>query len=152
MNDRGNVVTRQGQLIGELGLDYTRSDLNRAVFRGVELLESILVGVFDINESRQDILTGSAALRYGLTDRLEIGGRVPWIYCSDKSIVVPIAGSTNDDAARTIDSSVSGSNIGDVELTARYQLNNGGGNTPFLIANMQATLPTGRSAFSATAR
>lgn len=145
--ERGTVVTRRGQLVGELGLDYTRSDRNRAVFRGVELIESILVGVFDINESRQDIVTGSASLRYGLTNRLEIGGRVPWIYRSDKSIVVPIAGSTNDDAARTIDSSVSGSSLGDVELTARYQLNDGGGNTPFLIANMQATLPTGRSAF-----
>jgi hypothetical protein len=145
--ERGSVVTRRGQLVGELGIDYTRSDRNRAVFRGVELLESILIGVFDVNESRQDIVTGSAALRYGLTNRLEIGGRVPFIYRSDKSIVAPIAGSTNDDAARTIDSSVKGSSIGDVELSARYQLNDGGPNIPFLIANMQATLPTGRSAF-----
>lgn len=147
LDERGTVVTRRGQLVSELGLDYSRSDRNRAVFRGVELLESILVGVFDINENRQDIITGSAALRYGLTRRLEVGARVPWVYRSDMSIVAPVAGSTNDDAARTIDSSVRGGSIGDIELTTRYQLNDGGRNTPFLIANLQAILPTGRSPF-----
>lgn len=147
LDERGSIVTRRGQLVGEIGLDYTRSDRNRAVFRGVELIESILVGVFDVNESRQDILTGSASLRFGLTDRLEIGGRLPWIYRSDKSILAPIAGSTNDDPARTVDNSVRGSGLGDVELSARYQLNDGGGGAPFLIANLQATLPTGRSTF-----
>lgn len=148
LDERGSVVTRQGQLIGELGIDYSRSDRNRAVFRGVELIESILVGVFDINESRQDIITGSAALRYGVSNRLEVGARVPMIYRSDASILAPVAGSTNNDAARTIDNSVRGFGLGDIELSARYQLNNGSRTTPFLIANMQATLPTGRSPFS----
>ena len=32
------------------------------------LVESVLVGEFNINESRQDILTTSSALRYGVTD------------------------------------------------------------------------------------
>ncbi len=148
LDQQGSVVTRKGQLIAELGMDYTRADRNRAIFRGVELIQSVLVGVFDINESRQDILTASGALRYGLTDRLEIGVRVPFIYRSDKLVTVPIAGSTNNDDARTIDSSVRGAGIGDVEVTARYQLNNGGHNTPFLIANLQAVIPTGRDPFS----
>jgi len=148
LDQQGSVVTRKGQLIAELGLDYTRADRNRAIFRGVELIQSVLVGVFDINESRQDILTASGSLRYGLTDRLEIGVRVPFIYRSDKLVTVPIAGSTNNDDARTIDNSVRGSGLGDVEVTARYQLNNGGHNTPFLIANLQAVIPTGRDPFS----
>src|SRR5690606_35784848 len=96
LDQQGSVVTRQGQLIAELGLDYTRSDRNRAIFRGVELIESVLVGVFDINESRQDILTASGSLRYGLSDRLEIGARLPFIYRSDKLVTTPIAGSTGN--------------------------------------------------------
>jgi hypothetical protein len=148
LDQRGSVVTRRGELIAEAGVDYTRADRNRAVFRGVELIESVLVGVFDINESRQDILTASAALRYGVTNRFELGVRVPWIYRSDKLVTSPVAGSTNDDAARTVDSSVSGTGIGDIEVTARYQINNGGRNSPFLIANLQATVPTGRDPFS----
>jgi len=148
LDQQGSVVTRRGQLIAELGLDYTRSDRNRAIFRGVELIEAVLVGVFDINESRQDILTASGSLRYGLSDRLEIGARLPFIYRSDKLVTTPIAGSTGNDAAQTIDNSVNGSGIGDLELTARYQLNNGGRNVPFLIANLQATIPTGRDPFA----
>jgi len=148
LDQQGSVVTRRGQLIGELGFDYTRADRNRAIFRGVELIETVLVGVFDINESRQDILTGSAALRYGVSDRLEIGMRVPFIYRADKFVTGPVAGSTNNDDARTIDNSVNGAGLGDIEVTARYQLNNGGHNTPFLIANLQAVIPTGRDPFS----
>lgn len=148
LDQQGSVVTRQGQLVAELGVDYTRSDRNRAIFRGVELIQSVLVGVFDINESRQDILTASGSLRYGISDRIEVGVRLPFLYRSDKLVTTPISGSTSDDAARTIDNSVSGSGIGDLELTARYQINNGGRNAPFLIANLQATVPTGRDPFS----
>ena len=65
LDNQGSVVTRRGQLTGEVQFNYARADRSRAVFRGVELVEAVLVGVFDINESRQDVLTGSASLRYG---------------------------------------------------------------------------------------
>ncbi|RZM34129.1 MAG: hypothetical protein EOP67_18720, partial [Sphingomonas sp.] len=55
LNSQGSIVTRRGQLTGEFQLDYARADRNRAVFRGIELVEAVLVGVFDINESRQDV-------------------------------------------------------------------------------------------------
>ncbi|MEJ5976711.1 transporter [Novosphingobium sp. PS1R-30] len=142
------MVSRKGQLTGEVQFDYARSDRSRAVFRGIELIESILVGVFDINESRQDVLTASGSLRYGLTKRLEVGVRVPYVYRSDTSIVTPIAGSTNDDAAATIDSSVKGNGIGDIEVSARYQIRDGKNGSPYLIANLQGILPTGRDPFS----
>lgn len=148
LDNQGSVVTRKGQLTGEVQLDYTRADRSRAVFRGVELVEAVLVGVFDINESRQDILSESFALRYGLTDRLEIGARLPLIYRNDTSVVAPIAGSTQNDAAATIDSSVDGSGIGDLELTARYQLIDGNRGNPYVIANLQGVIPTGSDPFS----
>lgn len=147
LGQQGSVVTRKGRASAEFGLEYARADRNRAVFRGVELIESILVGVFDINESRQDVLTASASLRYGVTDRLEIGAKIPFVYRSDKSIVAPIAGSVGNAPAATIDSSADGQGIGDIELSARYQLNDGGKGMPFLIANLQGILPTGRSPF-----
>lgn len=148
LESAGSVVTRRGQLLFEGQVDYTRADRNRAVFRGIELIESVLVGVFDINESRQDIVTASAALRYGLTDRLEVGIRVPGVYRSDTSIVAPISGSTPDDNAATIDNSAKGSGIGDIELTARYQLIDGRNGSPYVIANLQGVLPTGTDPFS----
>ncbi len=148
LNSQGSIVTRRGQLTGEVQVDYARADRNRAVFRGIELVEAVLVGVFDINESRQDVLTASASLRYGLTNRLEVGVRVPYVYRSDSSIIAPIMGSTPNDAAATIDNSVSGDGIGDIELTARYQVLDGSGGSPYLIANLQGVLPTGSDPFA----
>lgn len=147
LRSEGSVVTRKGQLTGEAQYDYARADRSRAVFRGVELLESVLIGVFDINESRQDVISGSLALRYGLTERLELGVRVPYIHRWDTSIRAPIAGTTNNDLAATVDNSVSGGGIGDLELTARYQVLDGGHGEPYLIANLQGVLPTGRDPF-----
>jgi hypothetical protein len=144
----GSVVTRAGQLTAEAQFEYARADRNRAVFRGIEVVESVLVGVFDINESRQDVLTAAGTLRYGITDRFEVGVRLPYIYRNDASILAPIAGSTPNDGAATIDSSASGDGIGDVELTARYQVASARNGWPFLIANFQTVIPTGTDPFA----
>ncbi|HVF95034.1 MAG TPA: transporter [Sphingomonas sp.] len=148
LENQASVVTRRGALTAEFQADYARADRSRAVFRGIELVEAVLVGVFDINESRQDVITSSAALRYGATRRLELGVRVPFVHRSDASIVAPIQGSTNNDPAATIDSSVKGTGIGDVELTARYQLLDGHNGSPFVIANLQGVIPTGSDPFA----
>ena len=148
LNSQGSIVTRRGQLTGEVQVDYARADRNRAVFRGIELVEAVLVGVFDINESRQDVITTSGSLRYGLTDRLELGVRVPFVHRADNSVIAPIAGSTNNDPAATIDNSVKGNGVGDVEVTARYQVLSGGNGNPYLIANLQGVIPTGSDPFA----
>lgn len=147
LGNEGAVITRAGQLTAEFSAEYARADRNRAVFRGIEVPEQVLVGVFDINESRQDIVTAALGLRYGITDRLEFGVKVPFVHRADASILAPIAGSSNDDAARTIDSSAEGNGLGDVELSARYQLTRARADRLFLIANLQAVIPTGSSPF-----
>lgn len=148
LNSQGSIVTRRGQLTGEFQVDYGRADRNRAVFRGIELVEAVLVGVFDINESRQDVLTASGSLRYGLTNRFEVGVRIPYIYRADSSIIAPIMNSTPDDDAATIDNSVNGNGIGDIELTGRYQVLDGQGGSPYLIANLQGVIPSGSDPFA----
>ena len=148
LGNEGSVVTRRGQLTGELQLDYARADRNRALFRGIEVVESVLVGEFNINESRQDIFTGSLGLRYGLTDKLELGVRVPLVHRADNSVLVPVQGSTNNDAAREITTAAKGTGIGDIELAARYQLVSAHGGLPFLVGNLQLVIPTGTDPFS----
>lgn len=150
LDQQGSAVTRKGQLVGELGVDYVRSDRNRVLFRGTGIINTVLVGVFDINEARQDIVTGSVAARYGLTDRLEIGARVPFVYRSDRMVTVPLQDPTNDGSGTIISTNrttATAKGIGDVEITARYQLNNGGRGRPFLIAGIQGVIPTGRDPY-----
>ena len=145
---QGSAITRPGALSGELTIEYARADRNRALFRGVEVIESVLIGVFDINENRQDILTAAGTLRYGITPRLELGVRVPYVYRADRSVLTPISGSTPNDVARTRDLSANGDGIGDIELSARYQLTRGDIGEPFFIANLQVVAPTGTSPFN----
>jgi len=147
LGSEGSVVTRKGQLTTEFQLDYARSDRNRAIFNGQRLLEPLLLGSFIIDESRQDFISASGALRYGVTDRFEISARVPLVRRSDTSVVRPVEGSTNNDAARTIDESAKGFGIGDVEISARYQLLTGRRGLPFFVANLQVIAPTGTSPF-----
>lgn len=147
LDSQGSVVTRRGQLTGEVQLDYARADRNRAVARGEQIAEVVLIGVFDINESRQDVFTDSFALRYGVTNRLELGVRLPVVHRSDTTIVTPIR-ATATTPLDQIPNSISGGGLGDLELTARYQLIDGGNGSPYVIGNLQGVIPTGRDPFS----
>ena len=148
LGNEGSVVTRRGQLTAEFGVEYARADRNQALFRGIQLVESVLIGVFNISQSRQDVLTSSASLRYGLTNRLELGVRVPFVHRSDNSVLAPIQGSTANDPAATITTAAKGTGVGDVELSARYQLIDAHRGWPYLIGNLQVVAPTGTSPFS----
>jgi len=147
LGDQGSIVTRRGQLTAEFQSDYTRVDRNRALFRGVSAAEVLLIGVFDINQTREDLLTASAALRYGLTSRLEIGGRLPYVHRTDSEVLAPVQQGTANANGSSIDNASKGDNIGDVELSARYQLRAAHGGWPFLIANVQGLVPTGSDPF-----
>lgn len=147
LGDEGAVITRRGQLTFEGQFEYARADRNRALFRGIELVESVLVGTFDINESRQDVLTASAMFRYGVTSRFEIGIRAPFVSRNDASVLAPVAGSTPNDGAATVDNSAHGAGLGDIELSMRYQLTDARAGRPFLIGNLQVVAPTGSNPF-----
>lgn len=147
LGSEGSVVTRHGQLTGELQIDYARADRNRAIFRGIEVVESVLVGTFNINESRQDILTESLAVRYGISDKFEVGLRVPFVHRADNSVLVPVQGSTND-PAREVTTAAQGTGIGDLELSARYQLVSAHAGLPYIVGNLQVVAPTGSDPFS----
>jgi hypothetical protein len=145
--EQGGIITRQGRLTLQADLEYARADRNRVVFRGVEIPQSVLIGVFDINESRQDVLTAAVVGRLGLTSRLEINGRIPYVYRSDKSVLAPVA-DPNQPNAGQIDGGVSDGGIGDVDFGVRYQFTNGGNGSPYLIAGLQAIAPTGTNPFA----
>lgn len=141
--DQGSVLTKAGRLTIEPTFEYARDDRNRFVFRGIEIPQSVLVGVFDINESRQDVFSAAAVARYGISNRIEVGVKVPWIYRNDTAILVPLVQNPPQSGTGTVDTSVDGSGLGDIELMARYQINNGTGGWPFLTANINVVTPTG---------
>ena len=144
---QGSAITRKGKLSGDIEWSYARADRNRALFRGVEVVESVLIGTFDINESRQDVLQQKIGLQYGLTDDIEIGIDVPFIARFDTSVLTPVAGPNENGDTREIDNSADGYGVGDVELSLRKQLLAPRGFGPYVIGNLQVNLPTGTGPF-----
>ena len=145
--EQGGIITQRGRLTVEGDLEYARADRNRVVFRGIEIPSSVLIGVFDINESRQDVLTAAGVVRLGVTNRLEVNGRIPYVYRSDKSVLAPVSDPSMPNAGQ-IAKPVKDGGLGDIDFGVRYQFTNGTNGHPYLIAGVQAIAPTGSNPFT----
>jgi hypothetical protein len=144
---QGGIITRKGRLTLEGDVEYSHAENNSVIFRGIGVDAAVLIGVFDINKSRQDVVTTAGVARYGLTDRLELNGRLPFVYRSDRTVLAPVSDPSTPNAGQ-LNHPVSDAHLGDVEFGARYQLTNGRDGAPYLIAGVQAIAPTGRGPFS----
>ncbi|MGR2738573.1 transporter [Billgrantia sp. Q4P2] len=142
--DIGGVLTPRGRLVIEPSLQYSHSGVNRLTFRGIEILSTLLIGVFSAEEAERDIWTASLTGRLGVTDRLEMELKVPYVYRDDTlRATVPTVGDDSFD----IDRDLSGNGLGDIEVTARYQLNRGQNGWPFFVGNLRYKSVTGDGPF-----
>jgi hypothetical protein len=136
------VLTPAGTFIFDPSIEYTRSSTNRLVFRGIELIPGIQVGLIEATDADRDTIAGSAALRYGLTSRIELEARIPFLYRQDRIEVVQ---QRDEGIVRQIGLREQG--IGDVEFEVRYQLNRPRPRRPIWIAGLRVKTDTGKSPF-----
>lgn len=136
------VLSRQGRASVDLSADYTRSSANRLVFRGIEIVPGIQIGVIEANEADRDTVSTNVAARYGLTSRLEVETRIPFIKRSDTITTVQ---QRDEAVTRTID--LDGKGVGDIEAAIRYQLNTGEGGRPIFIGALRVKSDTGEGPF-----
>jgi len=140
--DRGGVLTPKGTLIIEPTVDYSKSTSNRLNFRGISIVDGFLIGVIEASDADRDTVTSQITGRFGVTNRLEVEVTVPHVYRSDRttSLIGGSGGTTSIDSA-------SGSGLGDVEVGAHYQINDGTNDWPFFIANLRYKSTTGTGPF-----
>jgi hypothetical protein len=138
-----NVLTPPGRLILDPSIEYVRTSDNRLVFRGVEIVPGIQLGVIEASDVARDTAVATLAARYGLTSRLEVEARVPYVYRHDRLSLLARAVPEADPIEQELDED----SLGDVELAARYQLNSGRGGRPIFVANTRVKPPTGISPF-----
>lgn len=136
------VLTPNGTLIIEPTIEYTRSSANRLVFRGVEIVPGVQLGVIDANDADRDSLVGTLTARYGLGDRFEIEGRIPYVYRHDR---VTTLAQRDESITRT--TTLEAQDLGDVEVSARYQITRGLPGKPIFVANARVKPPTGKSPY-----
>lgn len=136
------VMTPEGGLVVDPSIEFSHSSSNRLVFRGVEIVSGIQIGVIEASDADRDAIVGTAAARYGVTNRIEVEARVPTIYRQDR--VMTLA-QQNNQITRTI--SLDGGGIGDAEIGARYQINSGRDGWPVFIGGLRAKSDTGTGPF-----
>ena len=140
--EAAGVLTPRGGWYVEPSFSYTRSSANVLVFRGVEIVTGVQVGLLQANSAARDTLVESLDVRYGLTNRLEVEARAPFVSRRDRIQTV-----AQRDQAITQSQSLTADDVGDVELSARYQLNAALTGKPIYVAGLRYKTATGRGPF-----
>lgn len=123
------VLTPKGTLIVEPSLQFAHLSSNRVTLTGFAVLPAIVIGLINIQGVSRDIYTASLVGRYGLTNRLEVEVRIPYLYREDSITQRRVAEETTVDTI----SRFSGSGLGDIEATGRFQINQGGPEKPYFV-------------------
>ncbi|MGK6306680.1 transporter [Variovorax sp. DT-64] len=141
--DQPGILTPRGKFVFEPSLQYAYSSNNRVALVGYTVIPALLIGLVDVREVKRNTVTAAVTGRWGVTNRLELEAKIPYVHRSDSTISREIfTGSANE---RVFDTR--GNSIGDVELAARYQLNEGKGNWPYMIGSLRFKTRTGKDPF-----
>ena len=141
--EQPGVLTPRGKAVFEPSLQYGYSSNNRVALVGYTVIPALLIGLVDVREVKRHTFTAALTGRLGLSNRFEVEARLPYVYRSDSTISREIfTGAASESAFDT-----SGRSMGDVELTGRYQINEGGATTPYLIGSLRFKSRTGKDPF-----
>ena len=141
--DQPGVLTPKGKAVLDPSLQYSYSSSNRIALVGYTVIPAILIGVIDVREVKRNTVNATLTGRYGLTNRFEMEARLPYVYRSDTSIGREILQGTATNNAFN----ATGNGIGDVEVTGRYQFNDGGLEKPFFVGSLRFKSRTGNDPF-----
>ena len=136
--ERLGVLTPPGRFVFDPTVEYVRASTNRLTFRGVEIVPGINLGLIEAGDADRDSVVGTLAARYGLSNRLEVEARAPYVYRHDRITTVAAA-----DRAVTRTMELDASDLGDIEVSGRYQLNSGDTGWPIFVAGLRVKSDTG---------
>jgi hypothetical protein len=141
--EQPGVLTPRGKFVVEPSLQYAYSTSNRLALVGYTIIPALLIGVIDVREVKRTTWLAALTTRYGVTNRLEVEARIPYVYRSDDSVGREVLQGTATDTAFN----ATGNDLGDIELTARYQFNDGGADSPYYIGTLRVKTRTGSDPF-----
>lgn len=141
--EQPGILTPPGKRVFEPSFQYSYSSNNRVALVGYTVIPALLVGLVDVREVKRNTLTAALTGRFGLTNSLEVEAKIPYVYRSDSTISRELF--TGSSTERAFDTS--GGGLGDIELAARYQLNQGGADMPYLIGSLRFKSRTGKDPF-----
>ncbi len=142
--EQPGVLTPRGKFVLEPSAQFGYSSSNRVALVGYTIIPALLIGLIDVREVKRNTFTAALTGRTGITNRFEVEARIPYVYRSDSTVSRELF--TGTAVERVFDTS--GKKLGDVELAARYQLNDGGADKSYYVAGLRFKSRTGRDPFS----
>lgn len=141
--DQPGVLTPAGKVVIEPSFQYGYSSSDRVALVGYTVIPAVLIGLIDVRQVKTSTYIAAMAFRYGITKRLEIEAKVPYVHASSDTVSREVfTGTAVDNAFNS-----SGSGLGDVEATLRYQLNYGNEKMPYFIGWLRYKSNTGKDPF-----
>ncbi len=141
--EQPSVLTARGKLVFEPSLQYAYSSNDRVSLVGYTIIPALVIGLIDVQHVNRQTFVGAVTARYGLSNRLEVEAKLPYVYRNDDTVTRPIGSGADQDSAFN----ATGHGIGDVELAARYQLNEPGSEGPYYVAGLRLKTRTGKDPF-----
>jgi hypothetical protein len=141
--DQPGVLTPPGTLVLEPSLQYGYSSNDRVALVGYTIIPALLIGLIDVRQVKTTSAIAVLTGRYGLGRRFELEAKLPYVYTNGDTVSREIF--TGAAVDRVFNAN--GSGLGDVEMTARYQLNNGGPDKPYYVAWLRYKSRTGTDLF-----
>ncbi|PKO61643.1 MAG: hypothetical protein CVU23_12400 [Betaproteobacteria bacterium HGW-Betaproteobacteria-17] len=105
---------------------------------------ALVIGLIDVRSVQRTTVVAGLTARYGLTNRLEVEGRIPYVYRNDDTVSRPI--NLEPSSASKV-FNAEGSGLGDIELAGRYQLNLPKPGHPYFIGGLRLKTRTGEDPF-----
>ncbi|UXI04400.1 transporter [Photobacterium sp. TY1-4] len=139
--EQPGVLTPKGSFVLDTSLSYTQNSSNSVSVVGYTVLPSLIIGLIRASDIDRTTLTLGLSGRYGITNRLEVEARIPWVYRSDSISERDLNSGSNQAALRTVD----GSDLGDIEAAFKYQINMR--EAPYWIGSLRFKSTTGKSPY-----
>ena len=137
------VLTPRGKIVVEPTYQFGYSTADRVALVGYTIIPAILIGLIDVRQVRSTTQTAILTARYGITHRMELEVRVPYVDTHTDTVSREIlTGSAQNNVFGS-----SGKGLGDIEATLRYQINDGGADKAYYIGWLRFKSRTGKDPF-----
>jgi len=108
----GGVLLPQGKIVIEPGVQYSYTSRTRIAISGFTIFQSVVLGDIVSEDVERNLVTGFLNLRYGLTNRIQLETKIPYLYRRDE--ITYTAGPSGDNKAQH---RVDGNGLGDIEAS-----------------------------------
>lgn len=137
------ALTPRGKFVVEPAYQFVHATDNRIALVGYTVIPAITIGLIDVRRVSRDIHNLMLTGRYGATSRFEVEAKVPYVFASSSTLTRPLATPSVTEEFFEAD----GSDIGDVEVAARYQINRFRGDNTVWIGSLRYKSSTGTGVF-----